>query len=313
MQNRIESIDIAKGLGIILVIIGHCTKTGIFINNWIYSFHMPLFFFISGLCFNNIKYADNNYFIIQRTKTLLIPCIYLSILIYFISFSLNIYPPTDYPPDALWFVFILYLSECFYFFINKYLKNNIIKLSIIFLMLFIGLILNIKRIVLPFCLCSIFPAVFYYGIGNLFKDAFHYYIKKIQLNIYIILLLFLPSVCLCFFGQTINLKENYIPSPEILFVIISFISIFAFLSISTSINNIKGFFLKFKNAILFLGKNTLIILALHMLFINLSLLFIKPFFEIHILYKLIEQLFIWSLLYLSILLINKKCKWLIGK
>ena len=111
---------------------------------------------------------------------------------------------------------------------------------------------------------------------------------KIQLNIYTILLLFLPSVCLCSFGRTINLKENYIPSPEILFVIISFISIFAFLSISISINNIKGFFLKFKNAILFLGKNTLIILALHMLFINLSLLFIKPFFEIHILYKLVE-------------------------
>lgn len=312
MKNRIEYIDIAKGFGIILVIVGHCIKTGMFINNWIYSFHVPLFFFISGFCFNNIKYADNNYFVIQRTKTLLMPCIYFSIFIYIISFSLNFYPPTDYPPDALWFVFILYLSECFYFIINKYFGNKIIKLSILFLMLLIGLILNINKIILPFCLCSIFPAVFYYGIGNIFKDTFHYYIKK-QLNIYVTLFLFLPSVCLCFFERTMNLKENYIPSPEILFIIISFISIFAFLSISISINNVKGFFIKFKNVILFLGKNTLIILALHMLYINLSLHFIKPFFEIHILYKTIEQFFIWSLLYLSILLINKKCKWLIGK
>ena len=38
---RIEALDIAKGIGIILVIIGHMSSS--YLRDWIYSFHMPLF------------------------------------------------------------------------------------------------------------------------------------------------------------------------------------------------------------------------------------------------------------------------------
>ena len=49
--DRIEWIDIAKGFGILLVILGHtiaydCSHI---VYNSIYSFHMPLFFFLSGV------------------------------------------------------------------------------------------------------------------------------------------------------------------------------------------------------------------------------------------------------------------------
>ena len=47
-NKREEWADIAKGIGIILVRIGHQTIFGIPLVLWIYSFHMPLFFFISG-------------------------------------------------------------------------------------------------------------------------------------------------------------------------------------------------------------------------------------------------------------------------
>ena len=58
---RIDWIDTGKGFGIILVVFGHVIRglvhgqlwmwspTSFFINGWIYAFHMPLFFFISGL------------------------------------------------------------------------------------------------------------------------------------------------------------------------------------------------------------------------------------------------------------------------
>lgn len=45
--NRLREIDIAKGYGIILVIMGHILTEGSF-REWIYSFHMPLFFFLAG-------------------------------------------------------------------------------------------------------------------------------------------------------------------------------------------------------------------------------------------------------------------------
>ena len=46
-SNRIDFIDIAKGIGMFLVIVGH-VETYDFINRMIYSFHMPLFFVLSG-------------------------------------------------------------------------------------------------------------------------------------------------------------------------------------------------------------------------------------------------------------------------
>jgi len=53
-MNRIDYLDIAKGIGIILVYIGHCyigerTQTLSNVIYWIYSFHMPFFFFVSGM------------------------------------------------------------------------------------------------------------------------------------------------------------------------------------------------------------------------------------------------------------------------
>ena len=42
-NKRIGWIDIAKGYGILLVILGHL-NVGL-LGKWIYTFHMPLFFF----------------------------------------------------------------------------------------------------------------------------------------------------------------------------------------------------------------------------------------------------------------------------
>ena len=50
-KTRIAAIDIAKGIGIILIIIGHCVYFGKFAHNWIFTFHVPLFFILSGLFF----------------------------------------------------------------------------------------------------------------------------------------------------------------------------------------------------------------------------------------------------------------------
>ena len=41
-EKRIEWIDIAKGIGILLVVLGHITKNEV-LYEIIYSFHMPLF------------------------------------------------------------------------------------------------------------------------------------------------------------------------------------------------------------------------------------------------------------------------------
>lgn len=51
MKKRDLTIDIAKGICIFLVVLGHCHNAG-FIRHYIYLFHMPLFFFLSGMFFH---------------------------------------------------------------------------------------------------------------------------------------------------------------------------------------------------------------------------------------------------------------------
>ena len=52
--NRYEYIDITKGIGILLVVWAHILLVG-WTHRFIYAFHMPLFFFMSGYLFNSVK------------------------------------------------------------------------------------------------------------------------------------------------------------------------------------------------------------------------------------------------------------------
>lgn len=69
---RIDWIDLTKGIAIFLMVCGH-TSIPLPISNWIWSFHMPLFFIISGILFNATKYPNFNLFIKKRGETLIIP------------------------------------------------------------------------------------------------------------------------------------------------------------------------------------------------------------------------------------------------
>lgn len=60
---RIERLDhqywdIVKGVGIILVVVGHFCWN---LTWYIYLFHLPLFFFVSGYLYNEEKYGDKPY------------------------------------------------------------------------------------------------------------------------------------------------------------------------------------------------------------------------------------------------------------
>jgi acyltransferase len=48
VKNRVEWVDTAKGLGIFLVVLGHALPGSDIATTVIWSFHMPLFFFLSG-------------------------------------------------------------------------------------------------------------------------------------------------------------------------------------------------------------------------------------------------------------------------
>jgi len=82
---RIDSLDIAKGILIILVIFGHGPQTRI--HNIIYWFHIPAFFFISGLFVNGKKYDLIK--LIKRTRQLIQSYFTFGLLLCIIMWFLN--------------------------------------------------------------------------------------------------------------------------------------------------------------------------------------------------------------------------------
>lgn len=85
-QNRQRYIDIAKGILIICVVIGHVLNfeysITTAIKTIIYTFHMPAFFIISGLLTNVNKWKNQSLgdFIKRKIKRLIIPYILFEII-----------------------------------------------------------------------------------------------------------------------------------------------------------------------------------------------------------------------------------------
>ena len=141
-QNRILWLDAAKGIGIILVILGHIIPMDRSSCHYIYSFHIPLFFVLSGIIhrIKREKYSgtkdssqpvQQSYFRINFTKevfvflkrkcqTLLYPYAVFSFLgLIFIRFEDSLEEFGDNVPRVLlfmgigplWFLSALFVAE----------------------------------------------------------------------------------------------------------------------------------------------------------------------------------------------------------
>ena len=61
-NRRSLALDIAKGIGILLVALGHCPQVWTPVKQWIYSFHVPLFFLLSGMVWDRASHEESGFF-----------------------------------------------------------------------------------------------------------------------------------------------------------------------------------------------------------------------------------------------------------
>lgn len=92
-KGRNESVSIAKGIAILLMVLAH---SGFYRYGclWINIFHMPLFFFFSGFCFKEKYLDDSKVYILKRIKALYVPFVkwnILFLLMHNIFYYVNIY------------------------------------------------------------------------------------------------------------------------------------------------------------------------------------------------------------------------------
>lgn len=72
---RILYIDLARGLTMLTILWGHVMLTGS-VNLVVYAFHIPVFFFLSGMVFRKDKYPTLGSLVKRRVETLLIPYVF---------------------------------------------------------------------------------------------------------------------------------------------------------------------------------------------------------------------------------------------
>jgi fucose 4-O-acetylase-like acetyltransferase len=148
-QNSLEWISIAKGIGISLVVIGHFNPDSspnywMEIRRFISTFHMPLFFLLSGYLFDIRKYS---YFDLIKVKArrLLYPFTFIALIFFLIKYAVghfvsikhavninNIYallidPVNSYMP-LLWFVHSLFLIFAIYPLARVFINNYFLRL-----------------------------------------------------------------------------------------------------------------------------------------------------------------------------------------
>lgn len=151
-------VQIAKGIGIILVVIGHfCPNNSPeywrFIKKIIYLFHMPLFFFLSGFLFRYEKYP---YLLLinKKINRLLFPLIMIAILFLVIKYITGFFFQLDNPVNVesvyalftdpvnsymplLWFVYTLFLIFIIYPVFRKVFISNLVILGLFILFNFL--------------------------------------------------------------------------------------------------------------------------------------------------------------------------------
>lgn len=136
---RVEWVDIAKGVGIILVVIGHTlrglnssgiisTNSTLYTDSWIYSFHMPLFFILAGLFIT--KSVNWGSFIRSKLSTVIYPYFFWSVLFGIIHSVLSKHANSPFhildiwkiiydPIGHFWFLYVLFICQLMFFLTNK--------------------------------------------------------------------------------------------------------------------------------------------------------------------------------------------------
>lgn len=133
MKERIAWIDVSKGIGMLLVILGHTLPLNNRLCAYIYTFHMPLFFFLSGYVFSSkgtfwelIKKKSNSlllpyviYMGLGLCVTLLIPLWRTALFDYGWLKDIISGSPENMHNSSIWFLLCLFEVCIVFFFIEK--------------------------------------------------------------------------------------------------------------------------------------------------------------------------------------------------
>ncbi len=176
-KEREVSFDFMKGILIVLVVLGHAISLMYGSDNpdlWyqpcfnvIYTFHMPLFIFVSGIFLRHSLSDKPLEFLLKRVKRLALPCgIYstLVLLIYVCTHDMEL--PSPYPIYkcycTYWYLVCVFILSCVYY---VFVRTGVYVKTLMVLG-YLGLLLISDRIpLLVLSDCQIIRQTVIFGLG----------------------------------------------------------------------------------------------------------------------------------------------------
>jgi acyltransferase len=193
-KGRLEWLDIAKGLGIIAVTMDHTVVFPSLISKYLSTFHMPLFFFLSGYLFSPTRTSSLTVLVAKKMKSLIVPYLFLSVGSYLWWLfewkmgdhsEINVFKPiigtflairdTEWTnhTGALWFLPCLFITELLFFCILRVsLNRKSLLLGGLVIVSLIGTIYHYYvNMPLLWNIDAALMVVIFYGLGFLFKEV----------------------------------------------------------------------------------------------------------------------------------------------
>ena len=187
-SKRLNFLDIAKGIAILLMIVGHVTSTG-FVKDTIFSFHMPLFIIISGFLYKEKSFKIE---IKNLVIKLLIPTMIILIFVYaiknieYLGISKTIVESLKmitigyskeynidydcYHTGVLWFIYLIIVIKLLFLINKKISKENEYVLAMLVLIeTFAGVLIGMYGYFLPWSIDVGLACILFYYIGYILK------------------------------------------------------------------------------------------------------------------------------------------------
>ena len=182
-NSRVYWIDSAKGIGVILIVIGHLLydSSHELLIKLIYSFHVPLFFIVSGFvyCINDVSKKQ---FVIKKLRRLIIPFICFSLVagkrfieaIYGGAVIKDLLCQIFYVDgkiffnDPLWFLIVMFEVQIIETFLDpskRSIKFHLVYATLIYLCGYRGYTLKYMRFMNYFGFNRLMICLFFFEIG----------------------------------------------------------------------------------------------------------------------------------------------------
>lgn len=303
---RTEWIDLAKGMAIFLMVCGH-TSIPKSLSNWIWSFHMPLFFIVSGLLFSPDRYHSFIAFVKKRCRTLLLPYVVFTVvaICYSPVKSLRLLSGCN-NLFALWFLPVLFMTELIGYYIVQ-IRFWGGKLILAILLATVGFLMDVYGINLPFHIEVSLYATLFYVVGYIGRER----IIIADSKWLVIALLLGLNVTLSLFSPRTDMAGNHCGWYGVN-AVNAMIGTMAFFLLAKKFENLsrQNYLRRF---LVWAGTNTIVILGLSQI---INLLIKECMMNLPLskaTNSLLRHVLLWIVLWVIATLINKYVPEIIGK